>query len=208
MKKLKIALCPGHKHSAKGAVNKKYNLNEYDEGSIIVEHMATQLRDLGHNVTVIDGGLTHKVDTINSGGFDLAIDYHHNADADHLDPNDYDDTRGTGSMVMYCPKAKTYGEPEPGSTRRSQANTVSASIASSLGIRDLKGRPGWYWGQNSLSNGKPTKKDYFLRKTTCPSLILEPGYIDNNKFAKTWLVSKRHEELATAAVKALLEAFG
>jgi len=111
-------------------------------------------------------------------------------------------------MVMFCPNAKHYSDREPTSIRHEQADSISHIIANELGIDDKKGRPGWYWGQNSLdANGLPTVKDYFLRKTHCASFILEPGYIDNNGFAETWLVANRHEELAKASVSAILEVF-
>lgn len=195
----RLAICPGHHPGAKGAVNKKHGLNEYDEATKVADHACEILTQMGHSVTVIAGKLGDKVRAINAGGFDVTIDIHFNADADHLDPEDYDDSRGHGVMVMYCPKAATYGDPEPQTARRAQADVFSFAMHSKLGNRDLGGRPGWYWGSNP-----PEKKDYFLRKTNCAAFIPEPGYIDNNGFAEEWLVSGRHREIAEAIVNGLM----
>jgi N-acetylmuramoyl-L-alanine amidase len=190
---MRIALCPGHHKSAKGAVNKKHGLNEHDEATKVVDHAYEILTRQGHTVVIITGTLGEKVRAINAGDFDLVIDLHFNADADHLDPEDFDNSRGHGAMVMYCPKARVYGDTEPHTVRREQAAVFSFAMHSKLGNRDLGGRPGWYWGSNP-----PKKKDYFLRKTNCVAFIPEPGYIDNNGFAEAWLVSGRHREIAEA----------
>ena len=190
---MKIALCPGHHKDARGAVNKKYDLNEFEEASKVCSHLAIKLRKMGHSVDVIVGKLSHKVYMINKGGYDLAIDIHFNADYDHLDPDDFDNSRGYGCMVMYCPKALSYGNKEPISTRSQQADAMSFGISSYMGGRDHGGRPGWYWGSNP-----PEKKDYFLRETNCAAFIPEPGYIDNNGFAEKWLVAERHDQIAEA----------
>jgi hypothetical protein len=204
---MKIALCPGHHKNARGAVNKKYGLNEYDEATKVIEYAEPLLRGMGHEVEKIIGRLGTKIALINDGDFDVAIDYHFNADYDHLDPDDLDDSRGHGCMVVYCPQNKVYGERESADyLRRQQANTFSAAMAPMLDNRNLGGRQGWWWSK--LENGKPIYRDGFLTKTNCPAFIPEPGYIDNNRFAEMWLVSDRHAQLAEALAVGISNTFG
>lgn len=192
---MKIAICPGHKPSARGAVNKQYHLTEYDEMCKIVAILKSYLHDFRYSPEIFglhdNIGLTRKVNAINKGGFDLAFDLHFNADADHLDPDDSDDWRGYGSMVMYY----------PGSTKRKkQADTMSKAMFDKMEFddgRNLGGREGWYWGSD-VRNGKPTIIDYFLRATNCPAFIPEPGFIDRNRFCEEYLCSKQHDRIANA----------
>ena len=206
---MKIAICRCHKPSAKGAINKKYNLNEYDEAEKVNVHLVRMLIDAGHEVHSFEGSLTGKVHKINAGRFDLAIEPHFNADYDHLDPNDCDDSRGRGAMVMFCPRAKTYYDKEPLSDRRDQASLMSRAFSRKLGNPDLGGRRGFYWGPETLdANGKPTLKDYFLRKTNCPAFIPEPGYIENTGDWTEWLVSTKHHGIAQAIADGVKASFG
>ena len=190
---MKIAVCAGHEDKARGATNRRHGLTEHGEAKKILTPLMLQLVSQGHQVTNIQGSLSEKVKLINEGDFDLALDLHFNADADHLDPEDLDDSRGHGAMVMYCPRADQYRKPEPASQCREQADAFSFAMSAYLGGHDRGGRPGWYWGSNP-----PTAKDYFLRKTNCMAFIPEPGYIDNNAFAEKWLVAGRHDQIAAA----------
>lgn len=192
---MKIALCPGHHPASKGATNALHDLNEYDEARLVVAYAALMLPRLGHTVQIIEGPLSEKIVRINAGRFDLALDIHFNADADPLDPNDHDNTRGRGGMVMYCPKAASYQQPEPQSLRRSQADAFSLEMTRMLGNKNRGGRPGWHWKHNP-----PKHKAAFLRRTRCPAFIPELGYIDNNGFAEKFLVSGEHAKLAEAIV--------
>jgi len=195
----KIALCAGHKQSAKGAVNKKYSLNEFDEASVVVGVLFDLLKALGHTPVVVGGGLRRKVNTINAGSFDMAVDVHFNADFDRLDPEDRDDTRGHGCMVMYCPHG-SYGQQDSlAYIRRGEAAEMSYRMSEYIGLEDLGARQGWYWGNNP-----PEQADYFLRKTNCPAFIPEIGYIDNNGFCEEWLLSNKHSYLAEAMAAGIL----
>lgn len=198
----KIAICPGHHLRAPGAVNERYSLNEHMEARKVIQHLVTLLSE--HEVRIFIGRLTEKVQMINQWNPTLAIDLHFNADADHLDPHDLNDSRGTGCMVMYCPRASSYEDKEPQSERRKQASTMSKIIAKELHVRNHGARPGWYWGRLD-ENGNPTHKDYFLVHTNCPAFIPEPLYIDNNADAKKWLVSNKHDKIAEALYKGIVE---
>jgi N-acetylmuramoyl-L-alanine amidase len=199
---MKIALCAGHHQESKGAVNKKHNLNEFDECTKVLNELAKMLVDDGHEVHAFSGTLTDKIKQINGNGFDLALDLHMNADYDHLDPDDFDNSRGHGCMVMYHPAANHYTDREPDSKRQKQADNMAYGISMYMGTRNLGGRPGWYWG--ALDNlGHPKSKDAFTRLTDCPAFIPEPGYIDNNGFAEKWLVANRHGQIAEAIAQGI-----
>jgi len=194
---MKIAICPGHYPEAPGAYNEKFNLYEHFEAIKVCQYLSEFLKNENHIVEVFQGKLKDKVEQINKGNFDLALDIHFNADYDHLDPHDEDDRRGTGCMVMYCPGVDTYGKPEPITPRRHQANKMSYVISRSLGMKNHGGRPGWYWGSNP-----PKSKDYFLKHTNCPAFIPEPLFIDNNKDAE-WLVEEKHSSVAEAIARGI-----
>jgi len=190
-----IAIFPGHHPDDKGAINKNHGLNEHDEAVKIIAHAMPMLEERGFDVTTYTGRLSKKIELVNAGDFDLAIDLHFNADYDHLDPDDLDDSRGTGCMVMHCPYAKVYGDPEPLSARRKQADDMSLAMAGIIGNINRGARPGWWWNTNP-----PKHKDGFLVRTNCAAFIPEFGYIDNNYFAERYLVAGKHKLLAEALV--------
>jgi len=194
---MRIALSVCHHKDAPGAVNKHYDITEYQVGRIITTVLASLLKEDGHEIFLTEGKLSHKVNEINSWKPDLAFEVHQNADNDHLDPEDLDDSRGLGCMTLFYPSANTYAEHEPMSPQKQDAENLNSSLSTYMGQKNLGARPGWYWGSLD-SNGNPTHKDYFLRKTACRSFILEPGYIDNNKYAKRWLLDGGFEKLAQA----------
>lgn len=199
---MKIVICPGHYPERPGAVNKKHGLNEHQEATKVVHELHKLLETSGHEVFIRTGRLSYKVREINRLRPDLALDIHFNADADHLDPEDLNDDRGTGCMVMFCPKAKSYEDPEPPSERQKQASTMSEIISNTLGVKDHGARPGWYWGSLD-SKGYPKKKDYFLTHTICPAFIPEPLYIDNNRDCEEWLLSNKHDVIARGISEAI-----
>jgi len=187
----RIVICAGHNKKSKGAINKKYSLNEFDEAWKVCIPLSEILSVNGVDARLITGSLTEKVAKINAGGFALALDLHFNADADHLDPDDLNDARGEGCMVMYC----------PGNHLRSiQAATMATRMSDYIGNSNKGGREGWYVGGSNPG----TIKDYFLRKTNCAAFIPEFGYIDNNGFAKEYLVSNRHQDLAEALASGIM----
>ena len=193
-----IIICPGHHSGARGAVNKQHSLTEYDEAVKIAEH----LKSLSHarvgevQFEIYEGRLGAKVRHINSQSPVAAFDLHFNADYDHLDPDDLNDDRGHGVMCMFVPG---------NSTRKAQADILSAEMAIVTGERDLGGREGWHWNAEAVKSGTPTVKNYFLERTNCPAFIPEFGYIDNNRFTENWLVPARHEELAQSLLNGILK---
>ena len=191
---MKIALSAGHYPTKPGATNQKYTLTEHAEAVKIINHLHAKLAAKRYNVVLISGTLKEKVASINAANCGLAIELHFNADDDHTDPQDKDDLRGRGCMVMYVPNS---------AVRKQQADVMSNSIAQYMGQRNLGGREGWYWGNVTESWQKPTSVDYFLKATNCPAFIIEPGYIDNNAFAEKWLIAGRHSQIADAIFHAI-----
>jgi len=179
-----IVLCPGHHPHKPGAVNKNFGISENQVAVPIVNTAAAALNAVGHTVHVVSGTLREKVQKINEIEPDIAIDLHFNADPE---TDDTDDLRGYGCMVMHHPKSHK---------RKKQADAMSRVIAHDLNTRDLGGRKGYYWG-----GSKPgTQPDYFLAKTTCPAFIPEPGYIDNNNFAKIFLTTPEGQQHVAVAL--------
>ncbi|MFA6064058.1 MAG: N-acetylmuramoyl-L-alanine amidase [Gallionella sp.] len=183
---MRIAICPGHHADAKGAVNAKFGLNEYDEAVKVVNYLGDKLTYRGHDVMILTGRLSAKVDAINAGHIDVALDIHFNADAETADT---DDTKGRGCMVVHMPG---------NDIRKKQAARMSGIIADHMGEHDFGSFEGWYAGDR-------TKKDYFLEHTDCPAFIPEPLFIDNNASAEYWLVGNRHEQIAEAIAIAVIE---
>jgi N-acetylmuramoyl-L-alanine amidase len=177
---MKIAICAGHHISAKGAVNHKWKLNEHDEANKVVSHLVEILFAHGHSVATFSGKLSHKINLINLGEFDLAIDIHFNAGG------------GKGCEVVYVPGS---------STRREQATSMSEDIALYMGLRDRGAKEGWYMGGEDPG----TKKDAFVAQTNCAAFIPEPLFIDNDAEVEYWLVAGRHEQIAEAIAGSINE---
>ena len=201
-----IVLSAGHHMLAQGAVNKKSGITEWAAASEVVSRASTLLTSLEMKNTVVKGRLREKVSAVNSHpDATLALDIHFNADCDHLDPNDLDNTRGRGCMVMYAPPEKSFSDPRKDTIRRRQAQAMSSAIATVLGNPDRGGRAGWYWG--GVGNGIPSKKDYFLTRTMCAAFIPELGYIDNNGFAEEYLNDIGYQILAEGVVAGIRSFF-
>jgi len=180
---MKIAICAGHHDGARGAVNRKHNLNEHDEAMIVVGHLIDKLRDAGHSVSVFSGKLRRKITNINAGVFDLALDIHFNAGG------------GRGCEVVHVPHSKT---------RRAQAAVMSESISQHMGLRDRGAKEGYWMGGEHPG----TKPDAFVSQTNCPAFIPEPLFIDNDGEVEQWLVSGRHDQIADAIADGIADAFG
>jgi hypothetical protein len=191
----RIVLFAGHHAGSQGASNTQFNLTEYAVGSKIVLLCEEMLTQAGHSVYVGAGTLREKIQQVNENHdrarVDLAIDLHFNADADHIDPNDWDDSRGDGCMTMVVPRSDR---------RMEQGILFNSIMAGQLGEPDKRAREGWYWGGDAPG----TKPDAFLVQTKCPAIIPEPGYIDNNGFCERHLLGERWEGVAGALSAAIM----
>jgi len=179
---MKIAICPGHHNAAKGAVNQKYSMNEHDEARRVVFHLSDLLSEAGHSVSVFSGRLSRKINNINNGGFDLALDIHFNAGGGH------------GSEVVYVPHSPT---------RQAQASVINRTICSYMGTRNRGAKEGWWQGGDNPG----TKPDAFVSQTDCPAFIPEPIFIDDDAAVEKWLIAGRHDQIAEAIATGITDAF-
>ena len=137
---------------------------------------------LGHDGMVVPAGtLKEKVDFINSRprhNDDVAIEIHFNSamkDQVHV---------GKGSETLYYPESKR-GELVAAHVQ----NSMSALMTPDRGIKE-----GWY--QMNKAKGP----DFFLAKTVCTSIIIEPEFI--HRKAK---ITGRRDKACALIAKALLE---
>ena len=188
--KFDVVISAGHHVDRKGKQSPHYpQFNEHDVATKIVADVVKELEKLGCSVAVVSGHLPKKVEGVNKRAPKLAVELHFNADDDHSDPLDKDSKRGHGCCVMHYPNSLV---------RKRQAIAASRSLSDALGVRDNGGQEGWYWG-----NG--TVPDYFLRKTVCPSFILEPFFMDNEAEVRTFLVNNGHADIVNAVFNAVVE---
>lgn len=103
---------------------------------------------------VPSGLLRHKTDFINkyANQHDLAIEIHFNADSQHA---------GKGCEALYYPGSKRGKK-----AAKEICNTLSAWFPPNRGAKE-----GWY--RMDKSNGV----DWFLAKTVCTAVIIEPEFI-------------------------------
>ena len=190
--KYDVILSAGHHKDRKGKVSPHYpQFNEHDVAVSVIKDVVKELKKVGCNVGTVHGRLPSKVANINKKRPKLAVELHFNADDDHTDPMDKDNKRGHGCCVLYYPNNPV---------RRLQAAAASHSIANVLYVRDNGAQEGWYWG-----DGKGEVPDYFLRKTICPSFILEPFFMDNEGEVRDFLVNNRHVDIVDAVFDSVVE---
>ncbi len=161
-----FALSAGHHPKAKGA---QYNgFNEHDEAVLWVDELAMQL---GSDALIVPTGLLReKVAFINSHNCDAAIEVHFNSAIIDGKPV------GRGCETLYYPKS---------SKGKHLAQIIQRSIAPmyfpNRGIKE-----GWYrmdvpgrvdYHGDVEGDEKP---DYFLAKTKCPAVIIEPDFVHNS----------------------------
>lgn len=161
-----ILLGAGHYPESPGACFPSSNRDwcEHEEANRWVNAIAIHLRLLESVIVYPTGPLGNKVAYINDRKADLAVEIHFNSDPSG---------KGHGSETLYC----------PGSAKgRVIANIVQKTLGSMLGPnRGVK--EGWYRQDQPGHEDYPgdvegdEKPDYFLIKTSCPALIIEPAFI-------------------------------
>lgn len=163
-----IFVSAGHHEKAQGA-----KFNDFTEYGFTVPWADLITELLGDKaIRVPNGTLKDKVKFINSYAIksDLAVELHFNSAKMWKDQNEngvIDDGEmvnvGRGSETLYYPSSKT-GE---------RAAFIIQSALGSLMQPNRGIKEGWY--QMNRSKGA----DFFLAKTRCTSLIIEPEFIDN-----------------------------
>jgi N-acetylmuramoyl-L-alanine amidase len=147
-----IFVSAGHYPSKPGATFEGFA--EYDEAALWADDIVEKLD--GEAVLVPTGFLGHKVGFINARSPVLAIEIHFNA-AQDADGNNV----GRGCETLYY----------PGSDKGEKLAEIVHSALTPIFDPDRGIKEGWY--RMDEKNGP----DYFLAKTTCPAVIIEPEFI-------------------------------
>jgi len=161
-----ILVSAGHHETAQGA---SYGgITEFDLTVQWADRIALLLGDQG--LRVPNGVLKDKIEFINSNDVDLAVEIHFNSAKlwkdwnknGHIDDGEMVNV-GRGSETLYY----------PGSTKGKIAAEIMQQALGHVFKPDRGAKEGYY-------QMNPAKKaDYFLRRTKCTSLIIEPEFIDN-----------------------------
>lgn len=126
---------------------------EHDEAARWVDVICAKLDELGvDNVKCPTGYLKGKIDFINHRNPKLAIEIHFGTGA------------GNGACTLYQPDSKD---------GKAYAELLQAAMEKTLSKNGDGSMEGWYRMDKTLG------VDFFLRKTKCESLILEPEFIEN-----------------------------
>lgn len=154
---MKIAISAGHHRFAKGACFNSFN--EYDEA---LEWARTTIKHLGHKALLVPPGyLKDKVNYINAdSSITLAVEIHFNSDKNHA---------GKGCETLYYPKSE-----KGRAIAQELQNTLAQFFKPDRGIKE-----GYY--QLDPKRGI----DFFIAKTKCTALIIEPEFIHNEIIIKS-----------------------
>lgn len=147
-----IFVSAGHYPSKPGAAYKGFT--EYDEAEIWADKIVEYLD--GEGKLVPTGFLGQKVGFINVREPDLAIEVHFNAAVD-----DNGNNVGRGCETLYF----------PGSTKGKRLAEIVHEAIAEVFEPDRGVKEGWY--RMNPENGP----DYFLARTSCPAIIVEPDFI-------------------------------
>lgn len=153
-----ILVSPGHYSAAQGAKNHN-GFSEYPETRVWARKLVACLGK-EHGMYVGSGKLGDKVETINrickEQPIKLAIEVHFNAAK-----NFAGEFVGVGSETLYCP-----GSSKGKSLALKIQNVLGEQFPPNRGVKE-----GWY--RRRKTNGAL----FFLKKTDCPAVIIEPEFI-------------------------------
>lgn len=157
-----ILVSAGHHPTQPGALFGDFV--EHDEAMLWVVEIARHLG--GRGLVVPPGVLAKKVDFINRHDPALAIEIHFNdawkdRNADCVQQDD--EHVGTGCETLYMP-----GSPRGESLAHAVQDSIAAIFAPDRGIK-----AGYY--RMDPARGP----DFFLARTVCPSIIVEPDFVTN-----------------------------
>jgi len=157
----KIAICPGHYPDSPGAKSHwhfrgiDYIMNEHTEALKVIEYLYYNLRDKSFmTVEIFNGTLEKKVEGINKYHPHLALEVHFNSHAD---------SDAHGCEVLHSGTAKSIDI----------AERIQRRLVEILKREDRGTKVGYYEGN--------TEKGmlYYLKKTKCPAIIIEPLFLSN-----------------------------
>lgn len=170
-----VCISAGHNPDKKGA---SFNgFYEHDEAWEWAMELVTLVSEKYTVDLVPTGALKAKVDFINTAKPDLAMEIHFNSAV-----NSEGEHTGSGSETLYY----------PGSNRGMRAAKIVQSHLSPIFSPDRGVKEGYY----QLNPSKPP--DYFLRKTNCLSLIVEPEFIHKK------VLIQEHREAGCKALNAAI----
>lgn len=174
-----ILVSAGHHPDARGAGFKGFY--EYPETKYWVDGVMAHLSSLA--LPVPTGKLGQKVDFINQQPeVDMAVEIHFNQTPNGLPSNA---KKWSGALTLYM----------PGSTKGKQlAEAVQFELEGIYGRHWHGVAEGWY--RMDKKNGP----DYFLSKTKCPAIIIEPEFI----FRKE-LIQETREEACKGIANGILK---
>ena len=158
-----ICISGGHNATKTGANSQGFS--EYPETFLWAECIVEELRKLDLPAHLVStGGLRHKVDEINDTQPTMAVEIHFNADPSH---------KGRGCETLYHP-----GSRKGLYMAKEIQRQMSPFFTPNRGVKE-----GWYKMDRPVAvdyrgdvDGDETV-DYFLRKTRCPAVIIEPEFI-------------------------------
>lgn len=192
---MKVVLCAGHGRSFDlrgrlrldpGAVNTKFELEEYTITKGIVEQVGRRLKSKTwiDMITMSDRSiyemtLSQKIKDINTLRPNLAIEVHLNSSWKK---------RASGTEVLYYPNDKSDEDELISSVFQ---NNILKEIGEGGGI-EVRNR-----------GTKQAKGKRFLKKTTCPAFITESEFISNDSVADRLRHGDLIDRIVTGHVKAL-----
>lgn len=161
---MKVGIGIAHYPEAPGACSGDFC--EHAESSVWTTLLSQNLANVNIGCFVADvGKLGQKVKQINAADCDIAIEIHFNGGGD---------ARTRGAETLYC----------PGSTKGKRlARLIQAELFPAMKTIDRGIKEGWYKmdrpGVEDYAGDVEgdEKIDYFLRKTNCPAVIIEPNFI-------------------------------
>lgn len=174
-----VGLIVGHKPTSKGAGNKAKGMYEFDINNKLASLVSEKLIEKGYDPIIIYrdtySGLPDKVNRINP---DIAISLHCNAF----------NTQASGSEVLYY----------EGSVKGEQlAKLLQTAIVDVMGESDRGVKPISYSHVGKAGD----RGGYLVAKTTMPTVIVEPFFIDNTDSLTK--AQKLMDELALAYTRAI-----
>jgi len=160
-----IAISIGHFQAAPGACWK--GQCEYELATTWAQLIYDELKFRTEVALIAPGKLPAKVAEINDLNTDLAMEIHFNACGG---------CGASGSETLYM----------PGSVKGKQAaEIIQHGMVQAMRTRDRGVKEGWFRMDRPGIKDYPgdidgdEQPDYFLRKTNCPAVIIEPEFIHN-----------------------------
>ena len=151
---MKISIGAGHFPPDFGCINQKEELAEYIECLKIVSFCNDSLWIEGFKIFNFFGSLRQKVKMINKSKSDIAIEIHLNW---------ANNENARGGLIMYYPSEK--------SKKLAEFLIKAMRNMTTLPVRGI------FEGRFRLDKTKPYL--YILRKTRCPTIVLEPLFLSN-----------------------------